>query len=223
MKIKELTLYTHKLTEQKAFYTSVLGCDLVEESPIGFSVQLGYTKLSFQESDVPYIYHYCFLIPSNKLEEAVEWLKARLDVVNIEGGSVTNWFEDWNAKSVYFYDASGNIAELIVRYDLKNETSKPFGLEDIISVNEIGMPTKDIVKINTAIESELGSKFWKGDWERFGTNGTQDGLFLLVNNDEKKEWFPTDLFTASSPFRAKVTVDKQEFDIAFENEELIKY
>ncbi len=161
-----------------------------------------------------------FLIPSNKLNEGINWLNQRLNLIKIEGNRVIQHFESWNADSIYFLDGAGNIGEFIVRYDLKNETNKPFNISHIISVNEIGMPTNDVKAINKQLEHELNLKFWKGNLERFATNGTQDGLFLLVNNEIKDKWFPTDLFPQSSPFEAKVEVKNKEFDISFRNSKL---
>ncbi|WP_338792127.1 hypothetical protein [Bernardetia sp. MNP-M8] len=201
MKIKEITLFTNQLTEQLYFYKKTLGFEISKTSIRNFTLQIGFTKITFEASEQKHIYHYCFLIPSNQLEAAIKWLSSRLDIIKIEDKRIIQRFESWNADSIYFYDGAGNIAEFIVRYDLKNETAKKeFDLSQILCVNEIGMPTKNIREVNQKLETELNSKFWKGDLESFGTNGTQEGLFLLPNNEIKKEWFPTDLETESSPF-----------------------
>ena len=220
MKIKEITLYSNNILNQEHFYGNVLGFDILEKSEKEFSVQIGFSKLSFKKSEKNHKYHYCFLIPSNKLQESIEWLSLRLDLIKIEGEKVTQIFENWNAESVYFYDGNGNIAEFIVRYDMKNETSDKFNISKILCVNEIGMTTNNIPKINQELENYLGTKFWKGDYTRFGTNGTQNGVFLLVNNEVKKEWFPTQLFTESSPFYTTVEVEGKVFYFCFEDGKL---
>jgi len=38
----------------------------------------------------------------------------------------------------------------------------------------------------------------KGDLERFGTNATQEGLFLRINNEVKKTWYPTEVASTSA-------------------------
>ncbi|HFA51175.1 MAG TPA: glyoxalase [Bacteroidetes bacterium] len=220
MKIKEITLFTNKIESQKIFYGNVLGFEILRENENGFSVQVGYSVLSFKKSKKNHKYHYCFLIPSNKLDESIVWLNERLEIIKIEGDRITQYFESWNAKSVYFYDGAGNVAEFIVRYDLKNEQKDEFNLSQILCVNEIGMPTKNVGKINSELEQQLGSKFWKGNLKRFATNGTQNGLFLLVNNGLKKNWFPTDLETESAPFDATVIVDGNYHKIEFKKGEL---
>ncbi len=220
MKIKSLTLFTNKLSNQKDFYTKTLGFELLGNEKDGFTIQVGFTKLKFKRSEEDFKYHYCFLIPSNKLNKSIRWLQDRLKLIYIERDRVIQNFKRWNADSVYFYDGAGNLAEFIVRYDLQNESEGAFDLSQILCVNEIGMPTNDVAKINAALEEKLNSKFWKGDLERFGTNGSQNGLFLLVNNELKKTWFPTEVITQSSPFEAIVEVNENRFDINFVKQEM---
>jgi catechol-2,3-dioxygenase len=219
MIIKELKLFTNKLTIQKYFFENVLGFSIINNNNQRFSIQIGHTKLTFEKSNRNHKYHYCFLIPSNKLDESITWLNKRLEIIKIENDSIKQKFESWNAESVYFYDGARNLAEFIVRYDLKNNNSDEFDQSQIISVNEIGMPTSNVKKINTALEEQLHTKFWKGDLQRFGTNGTQNGLFLLVNNQIKKNWFPTTLNTESTPFEATIIVKNKSYQIKFEKEQ----
>lgn len=218
MKIREITLFANQLSEQLYFYKNILGFEITHENSRNFTFQVGFTKITFERSEQKYIYHYCFLLPCNQLEAAIKWLNPRLDILKIEGERVIENFDTWNAHSIYFYDGAGNIVEFIVRHDLKNQTTKErFDLSQILCLNEIGMPTSDAKKINQQIEKELNSKYWKGDLERFGTNGTQDGLFLLVNNEIKKEWFPTTLQTQSSPFYGVFEVENYLYALQFKN------
>lgn len=220
MFIKELTLFTNTLEAEKQFYQENLGCQLLENAPTYFSVQIGLSKLIFCESTTPHRYHYCFLIPSNQLNDAIEWLKSRLTIVKIEGERLVQRFETWNADSIYFYDGSGNLAEFIVRYDLKNESQAKFDVSSVISVNEIGMPTKDVAGINAQLAKEMNSVLWKGDLKRFGTNGDQNGLFLLPNYEMKTEWFPTDLEVQSAPFKALILNDEKAYQVEYGKEVL---
>jgi catechol 2,3-dioxygenase-like lactoylglutathione lyase family enzyme len=215
MKITALTLYTNKHAEQKDFYSKTLGFAVLSEDVNEFTIQVGDSKLTFRHSDEDFKYHYCFLIPSNLLNEGAEWLKQRLDPIKIEDDRIIQPLESWNASSVYFYDGAGNLAEFIVRYDLENEDSGLFDVSKILCVNEIGMPSGNIQELNSQLEREIHSPFWKGNCERFGTNGSQDGLFLLVNNELKKNWFPTDVPTQNSPFEAVVEVDGECYEVEF--------
>lgn len=221
MKIKDLFLYTNKFESEKRFYSEILGFKIHKETIDSFTLKIGWSKLTFIKSDKAYKYHYCFLIPSNKISEAMAWMENRTTVLDIENGRKTQRFETWNADSFYFYDASGNVAEFIVRHDLKNHSLKSFSLEDVVCVNEIGLPTTSIEASNTFLEKELDSYFWKGDKLNFGTNGTQEGLFLLPNYTTRTKWFPTNVTVAPSPFRAVIENNNMLYNFEFLNENII--
>jgi len=220
MKIKEITLFTNKLLKQKYFFKHTLGLPYLTEKESEFSVNIGWTILTFRYNPQDYKYHYCFLIPSNKLDESISWLKERLDIIKIDGAQIIQNFKSWNASSGYFYDGVGNLAEFIVRYDLKNGCKKAFDFSQVLCVNEIGMPISNVRGINNQLEKHTGSKFWKGDLERFGTNGSQEGIFLLINNKVKMNWFPTDLITQASPFEIGIEVDAKKHKFKFSNQQI---
>lgn len=219
MRIKTLTLYSNDLESQKSFYQHTLGFNLAEETNDFFSVDIGWTKLTFKKSDETHHYHYCFLIPANKLDETYKWFEGRMDIIKNSETSIFS-FEDWNARSFYFYDGNRNLAECIVRYDLTFESGGDFTINDLLCINEIGSPTKNIQKTNQMLESSIGSHFWKGDDYRFGTNGNQEGLLLLVNPVEKKFWFPADDPIIPSPYKAEIETNKGSFDLVYYKENL---
>lgn len=212
MRIKKLKLFTHKLESEKQFYSETLGFELIEETSTSFTLKIGWSELTFVKSEQHHIYHYCFLIPSNKLNEALDWMEKRVSIVVSEEGTKTHRFETWNADAFYFYDASGNIVEFIVRYDLNNESDADFSISDVLCVNEIGMPTNDVEKSNGELQEQFGTKLWKGDLKRFATNGNQEGLFLLPNYELKDFWFPT-----------SVKIRREPFEIHFENDGKIHF
>ena len=220
MKFKKLKLYTNKFESELRFYSETLGFEILEQNESFFSVKVGWSELSFEKSEKDYKYHYCFLIPANKLNEALEWMEKRTEIVNIENGRKIQNFESWNADSFYFYDASGNIAEFIVRYDLKNNDNSDFDISKVLGVNEMGMPTADVKKTNDQLQNELKSKYWKGDIIRFGTNGTQEGIFLLPNYNLKDIWFPTSIKIKPEPFEAIIENAKKEYYIEYRNEKI---
>lgn len=220
MQIKELILFSNQIEAQKEFYKNTLGFSATESGTDKFSIRAGETKLSFQHTDEETHYHYCFLIPCNQLENAINWLKPRLNIIEDDAGTVIHRFESWNANAVYFYDGNSNIVEFITRHDLKNETDSPFNLENILCVNEIGMPTTNISKANRQLETELGTQFWKGDLERFGTNGDQNGLFLLPNYRNKPGWYPLNQPIHSSPFEALIVNNGKQFLVNYMDEKI---
>lgn len=221
MKLKKLKLYTNHLETEFKFYSETLGFEILEQNSNSFTVKIGWSELTFKKSGREHIYHYCFLIPSNMLSQALEWMEKRTKIIEIEAGRKIQNFENWNADSFYFHDASGNIAEFIVRYDLKNEEKNDFNISKILGINEIGLPTNDIQKTNNQLQLEIKTKFWKGDLQRFGTNGTQEGIFLLPNYKVKDIWFPTQLKIRPEPFEAVVENEEKEYLIEFKNEKII--
>jgi hypothetical protein len=220
MKIKELKLFTDQIESIKDFYCNTLG--FVEDSTNKdqFSINVGYSKLTFQRSNIPHVYHYCFMIPANILSEALAWMQQRTFILDVEENTKIVDFDDWNASSFYFYDGGGNVVEFIVRYDLHNESNEEFTLSSVLCVNEIGMPCLDIKTLNRVLEKQLNTKFWKGDLERFGTNGTQNGLFLLVNYKVKDTWFPTEVTVISAPFEAKIENQETFYSLVYDGVEL---
>lgn len=220
MRILKLKLFTKTLESEKVFYAETLGFEIIAGTPNSFTVKIGWSELTFEKSEKEHTYHYCFLIPSNKLAQALAWMEKRVSIIDIDKGRKIQNFESWNADSFYFHDASGNIAECIVRHDLNNTSTSAFKLSDVLCINEIGMPTKDIEKTNKKLHKKFKTLFWKGDPQRFGTNGSQEGLFLLPNYTIKKQWFPTSIKIKPEPFEIVIENDGRTYAMAYINEEL---
>ena len=226
MIIKKLHLYSNQIEAQKIFFEDILGFEIDLYKDESFAIQVGNSQLIFEKNKTQSRnnneyhsqsnYHYCFLIPRNKLKEAKEWMQQKVNLIADKTGQVIYDFESWNAASFYFRDADGNIAEFIARYDLDNDSNKPFDISQIISVNEIGMPTSHVKDFNQLLSDKLGTKFWKGDLKRFGTNGDQHGLFLLVNPDIKKTWFPTKTVVSKKSFKAIIESNDQLFNLQYD-------
>jgi len=51
---------------------------MIKEGSDFFTLKIGWSELTFQKSDKEHKYHYCFLIPSNKLNQALEWIEKRI-------------------------------------------------------------------------------------------------------------------------------------------------
>jgi len=217
MRIKELTLFTKNLEAQKQFHKSVFGVDFIDDSTEHFSFLIGWTKLTFKQATKLKVYHYCYLIPSNKLESSIQWLNGKVELITTDG-SVIHDHGHWNAKAVYFYDGDGNIGEFIIRPDLDNATEGEFSFSDILCINEIGAPSNNSRKLNDFLEEKLGTTVWKGDLERFAVNGDLEGMFLLVNNTVKDKWYPTEIFPDAAPFDVQILNDGQLFDLRYDGE-----
>lgn len=220
MHLKELTLFSKNIDLQAGFYQSILGLHLTERTEHSVQFLAGTTKLNFVQKDGATPYHFAFNIPSNKVEEAREWLKKRVDILSFEGKEIID-FKNWNAHAMYFYDPDKNIGELIARHNLKVKTDQPFGPQQILSVSEIGIPCFDIEAVYRFFYQLFPIPVYDGNFDRFCAMGDEDVLFIVIDKKTKPDWFPTFDTAYSSDFLATIAANGQEWKIAFEKEKLI--
>jgi len=197
MRLQEVTLKTKELEKLAAFYRDVM------ELPVDLSndrliIKAGYSTLIFEATtdiENPF-YHIAFNIPSNKLDEALEWTKERADIIWLEEyKNLIADFKSWNAKSFYFLDPAGNILELIARFDLKDLIDEKFSPKQFRNVSEIGIvfPTQtfyaDVEQLRTKFELNYFSK--QPPLDHFKAIGDDEGLFVMV--PQSRNWFSTNM------------------------------
>ncbi len=197
MIIERLKLYTAKPEEQWQFYTETLGFGGNKISSHAFELLAGETLLAFEESGEEPYYHFAFNIPSYQPEEALEWLRDKVDILK-DGEEELIDFSNWNAYAMYFSDPAGNIVEFIARRDLDRKTEAPFTTESILSVSEIGLPVEEVETAFRQLEQEAGVPFYSGNKDDFCAAGDPQGLFIIVDH-QNKEWYPTDIPARSFP------------------------
>lgn len=220
MRIRELQLFTTNLEKTKSFYTNILSFQLIDETSNQFSLQIGWTRLTFVQSEKKHIYHFSFLVDKSLFENTFEWMKNRVEILRTENDEQIAFFKNWNAESFYFYDGSGNLAEIITHYNLDYQTDAEFDQNSILGISEIGLPTTDIEATNKLLEEKTTSKFWKGDFEIFGTNGSDEGKILLPNYFIKTTWFPTTNKIIPTPFTVILENENQCSKVIFDNNKL---
>ena len=209
MQILEIQLYTHRLTEQKSFYTEVLELPLVDDSNNSFSVRAGVSKISFIENearDKP-CYHFAFNIPENKLAEAKHWIRSRAPLIETEGRDEYT-FAAWKAGAFYFHDAGGNIVEFIARHTLDNASDAPFNCCSLLNVSEIGTPVRDLHSFCSLLEQELGIAIYGGNKKDFAMYGDEHGLFIVVGVQRK--WHPAGPPAKIFPLRITIKGDHEK-------------
>jgi len=192
MKIVEIELLSDNLLTTEQFYTEILGLKIKEKGSNKISFHTGESILTFLKSETQQAYyHFAFNIPHNQLEEAIEWISSKIDLIPVNEHSVIADFDSWYAKSIYFYDYNGNILEFIARYQLDNYSEKVFGPSSILSISEIGVVTDDPLKTaEEFVQKDNLSYFPKGiKNEKFATLGTDEGLFIIVATG--RNWYPT--------------------------------
>ena len=210
MNFKTLTLYSAHIDEQCQFYNEVLGFILLEKDSTHFAVRVGKTVLRFVYREEVEIDHFAFNIPSNQEKEALNWLKERLNVLPYDGDELID-FPNWNAKTMYFYDADGNILEFIARKNLQENQQIPFSIDSVLEVSEIGLPTGNLKEIYHCIGEQFPIPIYSGSLEQFCALGNERGLLIVVDKNSKK-WLPNDEVANPAPFNLTVTLDKKTFD-----------
>jgi catechol-2,3-dioxygenase len=208
LQIKELTLCTNNISAVKDFYGCVLNFALKSESDNIVEFQTRESVLRFKEDkSINPHYHFAFNIPANKIEEAKEWMNGKAELLSIEDNGYIADFVNWNAKSIYFYDAVGNIVEFIVRFDLQNDVVEKFDSPQVLNVSEMGIVTDDVA----AFADKLKNKYKVFDFvksvnsDSFSAMGDDNGLFIVAV--ENRNWYPTKVPSQKSPFEVKFIND----------------
>lgn len=207
MQIDRLELQTWDLKEQALFYGETLELDTRIIAGKQLVIRAGATELVFTQADENQHvqYHFAFNIPENQFETAKKWIAMRADLLADEEGNTTIDFGNWNAHSLYFKDAAGNILEFIARHDLKNAREE-FG---ILSVSEIGLATEYVPLLVKSLQEKTGLLPYNKDEsaESFTAVGNADGLFILVK--QGRIWYPDSGVPAQLlPVRVHFRVDE---------------
>jgi len=216
MKIQELILLTNNLAETKKFYESTMGFKKISETETSVSFAVGTSELIFEltEKNQNPKYHFAFNIPTNSLNDAVHWTSKRTSLIETENSFITD-FENWKAKAFYFFDNNRNILEFICRTDLKNPTDKPFSVETVLNINEIGIVVDHPLQVADEIVKKTNiGYFTKGPKrEDFVAVGNDDGLFVISNPNRK--WYPTQEMAEKWKIKTKLNVADNEFELEF--------
>ncbi|WP_310993250.1 VOC family protein [Aequorivita marina] len=216
MKIKKLNLYTSQIDAQKKFYGDTLGLEINRSTEAEISFNAGNTILRFIKKSNFKPYHFAFNISPNKVSEALAWLQERVKIQKDGDYNVVD-FPAWNAESIYFYDADNNIVEFIARKNLATRNSKPFTANDILEVSEIGLATKDFKEKYDFLTSKVGVAKFGGGKKVFSALGSETGLFILIDINEKN-WFPTNDTAFAADFTAEIELDGVHKTVEFKSE-----
>jgi catechol-2,3-dioxygenase len=143
MNIQAITLLSTNTDETKKFYSGILQLVTIEHDKTKLTIKAGDSLITFLLTDkqIKPVYHIAFNIPSNKFDEAFEWVSHRVKLIENANKELITNFENWRAKSFYFYDNNNNILEFIARFDLDNKSTRKFTAKEVLSVSEIGVVT----------------------------------------------------------------------------------
>ena len=203
MYIHELGLGTHRLEQQREFYTRVLELPLQTLRSGQFQLTVGSSTLTFATNmqPTPLSYHFAFNIPGQHFAAAKHWLAARVPLLTDPNGSDEFYFATWNAHASYFTDPAGNVCELIARHNLPPQSPHPFTSASLLSISEIGLVVDDVAAFAQMVQRAMGSPVYHGAInELFTPLGDENGLLIVVKRG--RVWFPESKVAATeAPLR----------------------
>jgi catechol-2,3-dioxygenase len=199
MHLQDLFLKSKDITAQAAFYRRLLGEDAVSLEQDRVTVTVGRSRLTFTSSAQPLagVYHVAFNIPENQFSAACAWLAARVapNAPNAPNAPIANmngetsfYSAGWDAHMVYFFDADGNIAELIARHTLANASSTPFDSDSLLNISEIGIAADDVPHCVEVLKQQTGARGYGASSDTFASVGDEEGLFIVVQ--QGRRWAP---------------------------------
>lgn len=219
MLLKQISLKTNNLFELHNFYKEIFELPTVYSNARRIAVTAGKSQLIFEQTSNPEnpFYHFAFNIPSNKFEEAFNWMKKKTELLWLDdyNGHIAN-FVKWNAKSFYFKDPAGNILELITRFDLDDTAGESFSSMHIRNVSEIGLvfPVKSFdTNVNNLLSQYPLDYFAKQPpMPHFRALGDDEGLFVIV--PDNRVWFSTkDTISQTFPMQISFNVNDISYQL----------
>jgi hypothetical protein len=179
------------LTEVDDFYLRQLVLEATDGEEA--AAKIGETQLVFSEGPGEPFYHFAFLVPGNRFDEALEWIGERAELLpDPESGEVVFDFDNWDALACYFHDPAGNIVELIAHRGIEESgTEGPFTAAELVGVSELGL-VGDKAELAAALGGELGLEQWDGDLAdeaRLAFVGQKARTFIV--SPEGRGWLPT--------------------------------
>ncbi len=189
MKFLELRLKTRSLSVQRDFYARALRLPVLSERGGNLTIQVGRTHLIFEQVDGwRGAYHIAFDVPENQFMQAKAWITRRTPLICMNGDDQFH-FTSWNAHSLYFVDAGGNVLEFIARHNQPTASDAPFTHSSIVGVSEIGLAVDDVRGAVDGLCETLNVDVYDGAGsDTFTAVGDEDGLLIVVKRG--RSWYP---------------------------------
>jgi len=210
MKFESITLLTSELEETLQFYEETLECPVQVIDQQSFIVQIGETELRFEASNderQPF-YHFAIDIPYNHFYDMKRHYQNILFLL-MEDGQHTTYFESFVAHSLYFYDPSGNIVELIGR--VSNMTDEP----EFSRISEIGFVCNETTDVYQALRNQTLTTHENHQFNpkdlTFMCDFYDESYILLT--PEYKKWFFSEKESVAFP----IVIKTQNFKLSYDS------
>jgi hypothetical protein len=133
--------------------------------------------------------HFAFNIPEHRFDDAKAWLQARCELIPDEAGNDVFYSQNWHSHGLYFYDADGNIGELIARHTQPTPHAGAFAASALLCVSEVGIVADDPATTARLACKRLNAQAYHIEFnDAFVPAGDEDGLLIIVNKG--RLWFP---------------------------------
>ena len=193
MNIQHVTMYASNFEATKQFYLIHLAFPHTSEDENSFTIQAGQTTVTFRkaaEGETPF-YHFAFNVPSNQFNEAKAWASSKVTLSTEEEGYDEVYFENIDAKSIYFEDPAGNIVEFICRLSDATASAEPFSAASLQKMSEMSLAVQNKVEAFKLL-NDVGI-FNRNDEEITPTGLTfmgerEDATYVLLVN-EGRTWY----------------------------------
>jgi catechol 2,3-dioxygenase-like lactoylglutathione lyase family enzyme len=186
----ELKAPSGRLEGVADFYVGRLGLDAAAGRDVGATI--GETQLAFSGGSGEPFYHFALLVPGNRFDEALDWVRQRVELLpDPETGDVVFDFDNWDALACYFHDPAGNIVELIAHRGIgESEREGPFSAAELVGISELGL-VGDKHELATALR-EIGLEQWDGAVEEAGRLAfVGEKARTLILSPAGRGWLPT--------------------------------
>lgn len=218
MRIEKLEIESQNIKEQLEFYRDVLELEIEDFGKTFFEVRMGFSMLRFVENPASTPYHIAIHIPDKQEEIARTWIKDKVSLLKSNGEEIID-FSNWNAKSMYFYDADKNIMEFIARRDFNPPGAALFSAKSMLGLAEVGLVTNEIKEKYELLQQHCQLDKFDGNFENFCAIGDDEGLLITINKNEK-DWFPTNDTAFISNFTLDFSHKGQRHQINFRDDQL---
>lgn len=206
MMFKSVLFHTNKLRLLKRFYRNVMGLDIINSSTEEFTVKVGESTITFQQSDQPAFYHFAINVPGNQFSMIKYWMQERL-TLNREKAVDQIYFSNFDADSIYFEDPAGNIIELIGRRN--RDVFGNVTIDSFLNVSEVGIVTPNVTDVGDQLQ-DFGIPLWQGtevDSESLNFLGENDAFIVLV--PPKRRWYFSKRESETYPLEIMLTDGNQ--------------
>jgi hypothetical protein len=162
---------------------------------------IGETTLEFAPGDGRPFYHFALLAPGNRFDAALEWARARVEVLhNTKTGETVFDFSFWDACAFYFHDPAGNIVEVIAHHGIgERDAEGAFAGTELLGLSELGL-VGDTLAMAEVLERDLGLEVWDGDAHEFAFVGERAHTLILC--PPGRGWLPTGRAAEPHPVEA---------------------